>query len=345
MRRRPFALALTLAAALSTGAGALYAEDSPPRDRIAPGTSVGGVRLGFLTAAGARAKLRRTLVPRLQRPVTVVYQGRRFTLSPRAARVRVDVDGIVREALRRSRQAGGRSRAGGKRSPGGPVRISLRASYSEEALAAFVTRVKKRIDRPARDAEVRASEAGLTRIASHDGIEVPARKLRGALRLALLQPRRPRLIRAPAAPRPATVTTAELPSRYPYFITISRGEKQLRFFKGLALFETYEIAVGQIGHSTPSGLYRIENKAVDPPWRVPDEEWAGELAGKLVPAGSPDNPIKARWMGFYGGAGIHGTDDVASLGTAASHGCIRMAIPDVIELYEQVPLGTPVYIA
>jgi lipoprotein-anchoring transpeptidase ErfK/SrfK len=50
-------------------------------------------------------------------------------------------------------------------------------------------------------------------------------------------------------------------------------------------------------------------------------------------------------MGIYDGAGIHGTAQTGSLGSAASHGCIRMAIPDVIELYEKVPIQTPVYIA
>ena len=49
-------------------------------------------------------------------------------------------------------------------------------------------------------------------------------------------------------------------------------------------------------------------------------------------------------MGIYAGAGIHGTDDVGSLGTAASHGCVRMSVPDVIELYDQVDVGTPIYI-
>jgi lipoprotein-anchoring transpeptidase ErfK/SrfK len=49
-------------------------------------------------------------------------------------------------------------------------------------------------------------------------------------------------------------------------------------------------------------------------------------------------------MGIYNGAGIHGTSDIGSLGTAASHGCIRMAVPDVIDLYDRVDVGTPVYI-
>ncbi len=69
------------------------------------------------------------------------------------------------------------------------------------------------------------------------------------------------------------------------------------------------------------------------------------LAGTVVPGGVPENPLKARWLGIYDGAGIHGTDQTYSLGSAASHGCIRMAIPDVIELYDQVPVGAPIYIA
>jgi len=49
-------------------------------------------------------------------------------------------------------------------------------------------------------------------------------------------------------------------------------------------------------------------------------------------------------MGFNGGAGIHGTAEVGSLGSAASHGCVRMAIPDVIDLYDRVQVGDPIYI-
>ena len=78
--------------------------------------------------------------------------------------------------------------------------------------------------------------------------------------------------------------------------------------------------------------------------RVPNSAWAGDLAGTVVPGGIPSNPLKARWLGIYNGAGIHGTSDIGSLGSAASHGCVRMAVPDVIELYDKVPVGAPVYI-
>jgi lipoprotein-anchoring transpeptidase ErfK/SrfK len=82
---------------------------------------------------------------------------------------------------------------------------------------------------------------------------------------------------------------------------------------------------------------------VNPSWHVPNSSWAGSLAGRVIPPG-PDDPLKARWLGFNGGAGIHGTAESGSLGSAASHGCIRMGIPDVIALYKHMHVGDPVYI-
>ena len=133
------------------------------------------------------------------------------------------------------------------------------------------------------------------------------------------------------------VTRQQLVQQYPVLITINRSSFKLRLWKDLQLVKTYPIAVGQVGLETPAGLYHVQNKAVDPAWSVPKAAWAGSLAGTTVPGGAADNPLKARWLGIFNGAGIHGTDEVGSLGSAASHGCIRMAVPDVIELYDQVP--------
>jgi lipoprotein-anchoring transpeptidase ErfK/SrfK len=159
----------------------------------------------------------------------------------------------------------------------------------------------------------------------------------------------------PAADRVVEVSTSEvqpevsreeLATKYPYVITVNRPSFELRFWKNLRLVKTYKVAVGATGYDTPSGLYHVQNKAVNPAWTMPNSDWvAAADRGKVVPGGVPENPLKARWMGIYDGAGIHGTDSVGSLGSAASHGCIRMAIPDVVELYDQVPVATPVYIA
>ncbi len=128
-------------------------------------------------------------------------------------------------------------------------------------------------------------------------------------------------------------------------IAIDRDAKRLRLYEHLKLKRKYRIAVGQAGSETKAGRYEIEEKQVDPAWHVPNSDWAGKLAGKVIPGGVPENPLRARWMGIYNGAGIHGTDQTGSIGTNASHGCVRMLIPDVIELYDRVPVGAPVYIA
>ena len=127
----------------------------------------------------------------------------------------------------------------------------------------------------------------------------------------------------------------------PCVLIADRYNFKLRLYKNLQLVKEYTVAVGAVGFDTPAGLYHIQNKAIDPAWHVPNSAWAGDLAGTVVPGGVPDNPLKARWLGIFDGAGIHGTDETYSLGHAASHGCIRMAIPDVIELYDQVPVGAP----
>ena len=98
------------------------------------------------------------------------------------------------------------------------------------------------------------------------------------------------------------------------------------------------------GLETPSGTYRIQDKQVDPAWHVPNSAWAGSLAGQVIPGGAPDNPLKARWMGIYDGVGIHGTAEDWSIGSQASHGCIRMHVSDVIDLYDRVSVGTQVLI-
>ena len=141
------------------------------------------------------------------------------------------------------------------------------------------------------------------------------------------------------------VTRAQLVDKYPLVLVADRPSFKLKVYRRLKLSKAYTVAFGAVGFDTPAGLYHIQNKAVNPAWSVPKKPWAGSLGGTVVPGGTPQNPLKARWLGIFDGAGIHGTDQIGSLGSAASHGCVRMAITDVIELYDQVAVGTPIYIA
>ena len=107
------------------------------------------------------------------------------------------------------------------------------------------------------------------------------------------------------------VSTKQLARKYPAVLVVNRGAFKLTLYKNLKRSKTYGIAVGQVGLETPAGLYNIQNKAENPAWHVPDSDWAGKLRGKVIAADDPANPIKARWMGIYDGAGIHGTTATA----------------------------------
>jgi lipoprotein-anchoring transpeptidase ErfK/SrfK len=125
-------------------------------------------------------------------------------------------------------------------------------------------------------------------------------------------------------------------------IVIQRGANVLTLFDGSTTIRSFGIATGQAQYPTPAGTWSIVVKQRDPWWRPPDSEWA--KGSKPIPPG-PGNPLGTRWMGLSAAAvGIHGTPDAASIGYSASHGCIRMRVPDAEWLFEHVDIGTPVVI-
>jgi lipoprotein-anchoring transpeptidase ErfK/SrfK len=344
MGNKWFILLAVLLLAVVSGAVAAYAYDSSRDDLIAEGVTVAGVDVGGMRVDEARRSVARRLEEPLEQPISVVRAGKRFNLSAEDAGVRADVAGMVDDALEQSRDGSiitrvARDLGGGEED----VRVPAKVSYDEEAVAGLVARVEKGLNRPARDAEVEFPS--LERIESKRGLKVRAARLERRLGRVLAVPGADRRVRAPAKVIQPKVTTAELVDKYPIVLVADRSNFQLHLYERLKLSRSYTVAVGALGFDTPAGLYHIQNKAVDPAWSVPNSDWAGELAGTVVPGGVPENPLKERWLGIYDGAGIHGTDVTSSLGTAASHGCIRMAIPDVIELYDKVPVGAPIYIA
>jgi lipoprotein-anchoring transpeptidase ErfK/SrfK len=342
MRSKAFTSIAVLVVLLIAGSVAAFAYDSSNDDRIAEGVTVGGVDVGGMSADEARAAVRRRVAVRIERPIAVRHRRTRFTLSAEDAQLRADVGGMVDDALAASRDGNVVARVvrdltGGEED----VDIAASASYSTKAAAALVARVRAKLDRPPQDATL--DFPSLAAVKEQDGIRVKVAKLRRRVAAALASAG-DRTAEVPVKVTKPKVTRAELAEKYPTLLVADRSSFQLRLYRDLKLAETYTVAFGAVGYDTPAGLYHIQNKAVNPAWSVPNSDWAGDLAGTVVPGGTPENPLKARWLGIYDGAGIHGTDDVGSLGSAASHGCIRMAIPDVIEVYDRVPVGTPIYI-
>jgi lipoprotein-anchoring transpeptidase ErfK/SrfK len=344
--RRGFTTVAIAVATIAAVVAAVAVYGASGRDRILTRFRAAGVDIGGMSAGEARAALARRHPGLLPRPVVLRSGRSRFVLAPRASRVRVDAAGIAGEALARSRQGDPVVR-GVRRllALARTTELPMRVTSSRPAVTAFAEHVRQAIDRPARPADIVLTARGLRRIPARAGLTVAMPQLIGTIDAVLASPGREREVSVPARiTRRPQITLAALRARYAWLVTVDRPRKRLRLYRHLRLAKNYPIAVGAIGHKTAAGRYEIQTKAIDPPWNVPDEPWAGRLAGRTIPPNSPQNPLKARWMGFHDGEGVHGTADLGSLGEAASHGCIRMSVPDVEDLYRRVHLHTPVLI-
>jgi lipoprotein-anchoring transpeptidase ErfK/SrfK len=285
---------------------------------IAPGVIVNGVYLGGLSSEPARARLSADF----SRPIPVVYGDKKWRVSLQQLGAGASIDGAVAKALAAR--------------PG--ATFGLRVRWSSAKVKQFVDGIARTIDTQPVDASlVSVTTSGPQISDSKDGIEVRRPLLQLRLARALSHGLRSR-VGVPTRPLPATKTSSDFGS----IIWISRGSNTLRLYDGESLVRSFGVATGQAIYPTPSGMWHIVDMQENPWWIPPDSAWAqGE---KPVPPG-PGNPLGTRWMGLdAAGVGIHGTPDAASIGYSASHGCIRMHIPDAEWLFNNVSVGTPVYI-
>jgi lipoprotein-anchoring transpeptidase ErfK/SrfK len=338
---------IALAALITMGlllAVGVWAYDDAQKDQIAEGVKIGGVDVGGRDADSARKIIKREVVAPLKQPVVVTFDGKDYTLSPKRLHQRADIDGMVQEAIDRSRQGNILDRVS-RYATGGKVDTDLepRVGYDKSAVKDFVNELADKIDQDPVNATVVPGGDRLQQEAGQPGRAVEMREMTTAINQAARSPGRNQAIPAVVRETKPDINKKDLAQAYPRYIYIDRGSYTLRFYHHLRLKKSYPIAVGQQGLETPAGLYHALDKQVNPSWHVPNSAWAGSLAGQVIPPG-PADPLKARWIGIFDGAGIHGTDDIGSLGSAASHGCVRMSISDVIDLYDRVDVGDPIYI-
>jgi len=311
----------------------------PPAPRIAPDVRAGGVDVGGLTVAEAAAKLEAALGRRLRSPVTVWVARKRFRLQTPRIALSFDAARTARRALE-----AGLVRGGAAEGSGMPVDVPVSARLDRRGVARFVAGIGGRVNVAPRNATLRITVRRMIRRGSRDGRRLVEYRLRALLGRVLRDPKRDRTLRVGRRRLRPAITARALARLNPVVLTVDRGGFRLRVFKRLRYDRSYGIAVGAAGYDTPTGLFRITSKQVNPAWYAPNRPWAGSFAGTTVPGGAPNNPLKARWLGIASGVGIHGTAEPWSIGSRASHGCIRMRVQKVIDLYRRVPLGTPTLI-
>jgi lipoprotein-anchoring transpeptidase ErfK/SrfK len=292
--------------------------DAAPPVLIAQGVTLAGVPIGGMSREQAQAALR----PAFARPVRLVHGDTRWRLRPVQFGLRVVITAGVSRALQAQ--------------PGSAV--PLTPEVDVPAVRRFVRALDKRVSFPAKDAEF----VGLK------GFKPQFKKEKAGVKVlrGLTTERIVRGLQAAGQMRIRVAARVLQPkktvAKFGPLVVIRRGVNELRYYEGARLVRKFGVATGQSVYPTPTGLFSVVDMQLNPWWLPPDSPWAKGL--DPIPPG-PGNPLGTRWMGLSApGVGIHGTPDDASIGYSASHGCIRMHIPDAEWLFHHVQLGTPVLI-
>lgn len=314
--------------------------------RLPAAAMVGGVDVGSLTREEVRAKLRRTLGRPAGRSVVVHVGSRDFRLSAADAGVTLDIPQAINSAFDDSAQGnvvqrGWRSLMGERRDVDVPVHVTA----DPKAVRSFVGRVHAAVSHKPSDASLDIQVRHVDVTQSKTGLRLAGRDdLVKRIDAALQSPGGRRDFTANTAVVEPKVSGQDLWGSNPIVVTVSKTDKLVRVFDRGKLVKRFKVAVGMKKYPTPDGQFSIQSMQKNPVWSVPNSDWAGDLAGKVIPGGSPDNPLKARFIGFDGAVGFHGTSNLGSLGSAASHGCVRMNPTDVKDLFDRVGVGTPVLV-
>ena len=317
------ALGAPLAAAYASSTKPVETASPVPAGVIAPGVSVAGVPVGGMTASQAQAWISQSVLGE----VTVSVGSQTWTVGAAALGLHAYITRPLRIAL-----AEGRTTA----VDGKDIPVVTRLQGN--ALRAWVRSLAPQVKTDPVDASFRLVKSVPQVVPDVWGRRLDIPNATAAIAAALKQPDRGPIALPMKVVKPA-VTARSLPPALVVDRTLHRVTLYSKRAKKLRILG---VAVGQSIYPTPVGRFEIITKQANPWWYPPNSAWAaGE---KPVPPG-PGNPLGTRWMGISSpGVGLHGTPDAASIGYSASHGCIRMEVPDAEWLFDHVNVGTTVFI-
>ena len=296
------------------------------------GAIVANVSVAGLTRAETKQALKDALGPVYERrPVAIRVNHKDTLVMPREAGLVIPYDWFVKRAFALA-------------DAGKEVVVPFRAAVVDAKRNAAVARVASKHYRAPRNAKVRFGITAVRRVRARMGLGLDQVSARKALDIELRRPTTGRVVQGRRVRIRPAVTTSSLRRRYPAYISIDRRTYTLRLFRALRLVRTYGVAVGAAGYETPSGMRRVLYKDKNPSWTAPNRDWAYPYQGQTFPPGDSRNPLRAWFIGLGDAIGIHGTSEEWSIGSSASHGCIRMRARDVSRLAPLVPVGTPVRI-
>lgn len=337
-RRVGVVVAVSILALLTLAGGAVgidvdrYA--NARSDQLLPGTIIEGVDVGGMTTADALAGVEAALAPQLDVTIEVEAAGETWQRTRRDLGATHDAAAQVEAALSAAHDmtwwkwAGVRYRS---QQPGPELDVTITDPASGPGQLA--REVARATDLEPIDAQLQIVNGEPLILPSAEGrrVEVGAT----AALIAGMAPTGGR-VTVPVTPLYPEVAT----SHYDQVLILDQSDHRLDVWLRGEKARSFIVATGTGEYPTPLGQYEVTLKRYLPTWINPDPTgWGRTMPAKIGPG--PGNPLGVRALNWSapGAIRFHGTANVASLGSDASHGCVRLSNTDVVELYDLVDVG------
>jgi lipoprotein-anchoring transpeptidase ErfK/SrfK len=338
-------VACVLLLAFSVTSAAAIVGDYAAMPVVTKGVTLKGHDLSGMTAAQVRTAIDQYVSAPAMQPLTVLGGSRSWTLDPSSI-VSVDVDAMLQQVYAPARNATLFTRLY-SRIAGAPLPADVTPVYSvaTSTLQTWVQQTAATVDARAVNASRTVVGYGLKITPAVYGATVDQTKAVDVLSQALTADASSSDAGRVASLPISVVAPKVLDSSFKTAIVVSLSQCKVRLYNGAKLVKTYSCAPGQPAWPTPRGDFVIVRKQANAPWINPHSAWSASMPDRI--AGGPGNPMGDRKIGInYPGVFLHGIppSEYGSIGTHASHGCMRMMPSAIHDLYPRVKVGNPVYI-
>lgn len=343
-KRRAVAVVAIVAGVVVLAAGgaaySAYRYESSHADRILPGVLIAGVDVGGMTRAEAVDAVRAAAAVELRSQIELRTRDRSWKVSLGELGQRANAVAAVNRALAVGDSMSTFSRFWYRfndRSVGQEVELGYSGTGRVDEV---LTRVAHDVAKKPRSADITYAKGKLRFVQPRPGRALDFVRARTSLRAAL-RTRAVDDIVLPVLKVQPKVTERTMPRT----IVVRVDENKLYLYDGFDVIRTWSVATAMPGWTTPAGDWNLYRKAVNPTWYNPAlDSWGADLPA-VVPGG-PTAPMgtRALYITAPGLIRIHGTPADSSIGTYASHGCIRMHNAEIEELYPMVDVGTRVIV-
>jgi lipoprotein-anchoring transpeptidase ErfK/SrfK len=335
------AVSIALGVLLFAGgtAYASYRYDVATANRLLPGVTIAGIDVGEMTREEAVAAVQGEIDADLGREIVVEAGDQVWRVSPGELGTSAEVEAAVDEALAVNTGYAWTERVF-RRLLDRPVNHDALIRYRADAagLRDFVTTAAETVAVAPSNASVDYVDGELVVRRPEFGQELAKRDAKRALRAAVMDGSARVVL--PTERIEPKVGKEDLG----HTIVVDLSDLQLTLYEGVRKVKSYPVAAGSAEYPTPTGDWTIWDKRENPVWINPAPDGWGASLPAMIPGG-PSNPLGTRALYLDApGIRIHGTSASYSIGSYASHGCVRMLMSDVEELYEIVPIGTTVHI-